>query len=119
MLRRVLVSVALATCAAGTSTFAAERATFILVDGERQSGTLVSRFGPRENLINDRLNLVTYDGREMTFPVNQVAVIDFVGARPPAAELDALPPDNRMHVLVLRNGSFQPGRFMNLIGGDL
>src|SRR5437879_3939886 len=100
MLRRLLVSVALAACA-GTYTFAAERATFILVDGERTSGTLVSRFGPRENLINDRLNLVTYDGREMTFPVNQVAVIDFVGARPPAAELDALPPDNRVHMLVL------------------
>ena len=79
MLRRVLVSVALATCAAGTSTFAAERATFILVDGERQSGTLVSRFGPRENLTlgHEAVGVVYAVGSEVkSFKPGDRVVID-------------------------------------------
>jgi hypothetical protein len=109
--------VALAACAGGYA-LAAERATFILTDGERKSGPVVSHTDSRENLINGNLNLGTDNGKELTFPIGQVAVIDFVGGRPARAELQALPSDSGTHVLVLRDGVTQQGRFINMIGGD-
>ena len=45
----------------------------------------------RENLINGNLNLGADNGKELTFPVEQVAIIDFVGGRPQRAEPKALP----------------------------
>ena len=51
----------------------------------------------------------------MTFPADQVAVIDFVGGRPPAAELAQL---GSGQMLVMRDGSTQPGQFLNMVGGD-
>jgi hypothetical protein len=50
--------------------------------------------------------------------MSQVAVIDFVGGRPSRPELQALPSDSGSHVLVLRNGVTQQGRFINMVGGD-
>ena len=40
-----------------------ERATFILTDGERKSGTVVFHTDSRENLIAGNLNLGTDDGK--------------------------------------------------------
>ena len=117
MIRRLIVTVALAACA-GVYAQAAERATFILTDGERKSGPVVFHTPSRENLINGNLSLGTDNGKELTFPVDQVAVIDFVGGRPQRAELQALPFDSGAHVLVLRSGVTQQGRFINMIGGD-
>ena len=118
MIRR-FVSIAALVASVGVSVLAgAERATFILTDGERKSGPVVFHTQSRENLINGNLNLGANDGKEQTFPVDQVAVIDFVGGRPQRAELQALPSDNSTHVLVLRSGGTQQGRFINLIGGD-
>ena len=57
---------------------AAERANFILTNGERQSGTVAFHGDQHENLINGYLNLAT-DEKDMTFPMDQVAVIDFAG----------------------------------------
>jgi hypothetical protein len=51
----------------------------------------------------------------MTFPVDQVAVIDFVGGRPAVSELQAV---GTGHALALRNGTVEQGHFVNLIGGD-
>jgi hypothetical protein len=116
MLRRFVTSVALVACAAGYVLAATERATFILTDGERKSGPVVFHTDARENLINGMLNLGADNGKEMTFPVDQVAVIDFVGGTPPATELQALPPSGQL--LALRNGQTESGRFVNLIGGD-
>src|SRR5438132_567078 len=113
MFRRLIVTVALASCG-GMYALAAERATFILIDGERKSGPIVFHTDSRENLINGNLNLGTDNGKELTFPISQVAVIDFVGGRPPRAELQALPFDSSTHVLVLRNGLTQQGRFLNM-----
>src|ERR1700674_2412119 len=118
MIRR-FVSTAALVASVGVSVLAgAERATFILTDGERKSGPVVLHTASRENLINGNLNLGTDNGLELTFPVDQVAVIDFVGGRPQSAELQALPFDSGTHVLVLRNGLTQQGRFVNMIGGD-
>jgi hypothetical protein len=114
------VSTAALVGSVGVSALAgAERATFILTDGERKSGPVVFHTASRENLINGSLNLGAADGKEQAFPVDQVAVIDFVGGRPQRAELQALPSDSGTQVLVLRTGGAQQlGRFINMVGGD-
>ena len=114
------VATAAFVASVGVSVLAgAERATFILTDGERKSGPVVFHTASRENLINGSLNLGAADGKEQAFPVDQVAVIDFVGGRPQRAELQALPSDSGTHVLVLRTGGAQQlGRFINMVGGD-
>jgi len=116
MIRRFALTVALAACA-GVYALAIERATFVLTDGERKSVPVVFHGDSRENLINGYLNLGQDNGKDLTFPIDQVAVIDFIGGRPPRAELDSLPSDGAQ-VLVLRNGGSQRGRLVNMIGGD-
>jgi hypothetical protein len=69
MIHRLIATVALATCA-GVYAQAAERATFILTDGERKSGPAVFHTASRENLINGNLNLGADDGKELTFPAD-------------------------------------------------
>lgn len=114
MVRRILSSAVLVACA-GVYAFAApERVNFILTNGERQSGTVAFHGDQHENLINGYLNLAT-TGKDLTFPIDQVAVIDFTGGQPPASELAQL---GAGHMLVMRNGSAQQGRFVNMIGGD-
>jgi hypothetical protein len=114
MFRRLSLSVTLIACAA-TYVIAVERATFILTDGERKSGAVVYHGDQHENLINGFLNLGTDNGTEQTFPLNQVAIIDFVGGQPPVTELAQLGTE---HMLVTRDGGTQQGRLVNLIGGD-
>ncbi len=116
MFRRLISTVALVACAAGYAFAATERATFILTDGERKSGPVVFHTDSRENLINGMLNLGADDGKEMTFPVDQVAVIDFVGGAPQPSELSALPPSGQL--LALRSGQTEQGTLVNLVGGD-
>jgi hypothetical protein len=114
---RRFFSIACVMCVSGLLLAAVERATFILTDGERVSGTVVFHTESRENLIAGYLNLGTGDGKEQTFRENQVAVIDFIGGTPKTSELAALP-EGSGHLLALRNGTTRPGRFVNLIGGD-
>ena len=117
MLRRTISTGVLIACAGFYALAAAERATFILTDGERKSGQVVYHGDQRENLINGYLNLGNdTGGPEFTFPVGQVAVIDFTGGTPPQAELAQLPPSG--HMLALKNGQHQQGTFVNMIGGD-
>lgn len=116
MLRKAISTGVLVACA-GWYALAAERATFVLTDGSRKSGQVVFHGDQRENLINGYLNLGNdTGGPEFTYPIDQVAVIDFVGGRPQAAELGALPESG--HFLMLRSGQSQPGTFVNIIGGD-
>jgi hypothetical protein len=117
MFRHVL---RVAAIAALTSTYAvaAERATFILTDGARKSGAVAFHGAAHENLINGNLNIGTDNGAELTIPLNQVAVIDFVGGAPATAELDSLPADNTTHLLILRGGTPQLGHFVNLVDGE-
>jgi hypothetical protein len=115
MFRRLISAAALVACAGIYAFAATERATFILTTGERKSGTVVFHGDQHENLINGYLNLGVDGGKDMTFPMDQVAVIDFVGGTPPVTELSQLA---TRHTLVLRNGVTQGGRFVNLTGGD-
>ena len=114
MVRRLVSAAALVACAGVYAFAASERANFILTNGERQSGTVAFHGDAHENLINGYLNLATND-KDLTFPMDQVAVIDFTGGQPQAAELGQL---GAGHMLVMRDGSTQQGRFVNMIGGD-
>lgn len=116
MSRRVF---AIASLIVGASLYvwAAEHATFVLTDGQRKSGAVVAHGGRGNNLIDDNFNLAVDGGREESFPFSQVAVIDFVGGQPPAAELLALPSD-LSHILTLRSGAVLPGRFINMRNGQ-
>jgi hypothetical protein len=114
MIRRIITTAALVACATSYA-MATERATFILTDGERKSGPVVFHGDNHENLINGNLNLGADNGKEMTFPVDQVAVIDFVGGQPATTELQAV---GSGQAIALRNGSVEQGRFVNIIGGD-
>jgi PA-IL-like protein len=114
MVRRVIATAALVACA-GVYVFAApERVNFILTNGERASGAVAFHGDQHENLINGYLNIATND-KDQTFPVDQVAVIDFAGGQPQAAELSQL---GAGQMLVMRDGTTQQGRFVNMIGGD-
>ena len=115
MFRRLIATVTLVTCAGIYALAATERATFILTTGERKSGPVVFHGDNHENLINGYLNLGVDGGKDLTFPADQVAVIDFVGGRPAMTELAQL---GSSQMLVMRDGATQPGRFINLIGGD-
>jgi hypothetical protein len=114
MLRRLVSAAALVACAGVYAFAASERVNFILTNGERQSGTVAFHGDAHENLINGYLNIATND-KDLTFPVEQVAVIDFTGGQPAAAELGQL---GAGQMLVMRDGTTQQGRFVNLIGGD-
>jgi hypothetical protein len=114
MVRRLISTAVLVACAGAYAFAAAERVTFVLTNGERRSGTVAFHGDQHENLINNYLNIATND-KDETFPVDQVAVIDFTGGQPQAAELSQL---GAGHMLVMKDGSAQQGRFVNMIGGD-
>src|SRR5205809_4186165 len=119
MVRRLLCGVVIAGCTGVATLLAVERATFILVDGERKSGRVVYHGGDRENLIAGDLNLGLDDGHEISIHEAQVSIIQFAGGnRPPVDELQALPADDSTHVLVRRNGSTERGHFVNMVEGD-
>src|SRR5262245_12976311 len=58
-------------------TSAAARATFIMTNGQRATGELVFHGGQGNNMIDDQLNLGS-EGKEQSYPRDQVAVIDVV-----------------------------------------
>jgi hypothetical protein len=117
MLRRVISTGVLVVCAAVYVLAATERATFILTSGERKSGAVVFHTPARENLINGQLNLGNdQGGPELSFPVGDVAVIDFAGGQPAPTELAQVPASGQF--LALRNGQGQTGTLVNLVNGD-
>src|SRR5258707_7302344 len=116
MIQRVISAVAIIACAGLCALAADERANFILTDGERKSGTVVAHGGQHETLINGFLNLGQDGAKDLTFPIGQVAIIDFTAGLPQQNELAQLPASG--HMLVLRSGTSQTGRFVNMTGGD-
>jgi hypothetical protein len=114
MFRRLISAAALVACV-GIYAYAAERATFILTSGERKSGTVVAHGGQAHNFIDGQLNLGE-GGKEQSFPIDQVAVIDFVGGNPSPDELGKIPASGQS--VALRNGFVQGGKFVNMVRGD-
>jgi hypothetical protein len=120
-MRRVIhLALLLAVVAAGPMTVLAaqqptfntnRQATFVMKNGERHSGTLVYHNDNNFNLIEN--------GQERAYPIDQVAVVDFAGGDPAAAELKQLPtsgnpPELRRHMLVLRDGRVVHGKLYTI-----
>jgi len=113
MSRRFISAVAL-VAGLGAYAFAAERATFILNNGERKTGEL-SASGPESaNFVNGQLTL---SGQPV--PLDQVAVIDLSdGATPPAIELSRVPSTGGGQAVVMKSGHAEAGKFVNIVRGD-
>ena len=114
MMRRYISAMVVVACA-GAYAFAAERATFILTDGERKSGELVFHGGNAANFIDGDLNLGN-SGKEEPIHVDQVAVIDIVGGTPSPAELSKVPATGQ--AVATRDGNVATGKFVNITHGD-
>ena len=116
MLRKSLITGVLVACAS-FSVLANERATYILSDGAKKSGQIVSHGSERQSLITGVLSLGNdTGGPDFNFPVAQVAVIDFEGGQPSNTELSQLPASGQF--LSLRNGQSLQGTFVNMVNGD-
>jgi hypothetical protein len=102
---------------------AAERATFVLRNGQRDSGVVVAHGDQQANLINGSFNLGEMPGgtgalQERAYPATDVLVIDFAGGTPSQQESAGLNQMNgQPHMLALRSGTVIYGRFDNIIGG--
>lgn len=115
MFSRNLLAAALVAALVHTG-LAAERATFVLADGSRHSGEVVFHGSGNRNIIDNYLNLGS-GGKEQTFPVDQVVLIDFAGGEPAASDFAGIT-TTQDHVLVMRSGAPQRGRLVNLVNGD-
>ena len=118
MRHRFTLATVVALGIAASTLLAAERATFILTNGERLNGTLIFRTGAQTNISSDtdEFNLRVADGTERPIPFDQVAVIDFVGGQPRDEEFDAM--EGTSHVLAMRNGDIRRGELVDFIRGD-
>src|SRR5438552_3903702 len=114
MMRRIISATVAVACAAGY-VIAAERGTFILTNGERKSGELEFHGGNANNFIDGQLNLGN-NGKEQSYPIDQVAVIDLTGGVPAAVELAKVPASGQ--IVVTRDGNAISGRFVNIVRGD-
>src|SRR5258708_1951206 len=112
-LRMIAATAALVACVA-VSTSAAARATFILTNGGRASGELVFHGGQGNNMIDNQLNLAD-NGREQSYPLDSVAVIDLAGGAPSQDELSKTL--GKPQAMALRNGFVQGGQFVNIQNG--
>jgi hypothetical protein len=116
MIRHLVLATTMAVGVTAAAT-AAERATFVLTDGSRQSGEVVFHGGGNRNIIDNYLNLGQAGAPDKTFPMDQVAMIEFEPGQPSPAEFQQLPADNG-NLIVLRNGTLQRGKLINMINGD-
>jgi len=93
-----------------------ERATLILVDGERVSGTVVFHTPDAVNLFRGVFNIGLADGKEVSIHQDQVVVIEFLAGTPDTSELAAVPSTGQL--MVMRNGDVKRGSFVNMLRGD-
>jgi hypothetical protein len=113
MVRRIVLTAGLVALTAGAAA-AMERATFIMNDGTRHSGLVVFHGSQNNNIIDDYANL-NEGGKEQTYPVGQIAIIEFSG-EPAAADFQGMPASG--DYLVLRSGAKQGGTLENMVGGE-
>jgi hypothetical protein len=114
MRRLILITMLLA----GSATLlGAERATFVLNDGQRVNGVLAEQTVARGFFRRNPDFVVYVNNRLVQVPLNDVAVIDFSGGRPAAAELRRIP-INGNQLMVLRNGTMLEGRLLSVLGSD-
>src|SRR5689334_9554984 len=92
MIRKLALSATVAA-AMTIGAMAAERATFVMSDGTRHSGEVVFHGSENRNIIDNNANLAD-NGREQSYSMDQVAMIDFSGDQPSAADFQQLPAES-------------------------
>ncbi len=113
MTRRFLVLAIVAAGALGVLS-AQSSVTYILTNGERVSGAVASSSEPSPSMPRGELNLERANGEELSYGLEQVAVIDYAGGTPSADELASLPGDPNEQMVMFRDGNFWHGRFEDL-----
>jgi hypothetical protein len=118
MMRRACPAIVAAIVMSVVSLSALERATFVLINGERITGDVAFHTEARTNIREDtnEFNVKIASGVEMPIPFAQVVAIDFAGGTPQPDEIAALPLEG--HLLTLRSGETRLGHLVDLIGGD-
>lgn len=116
MIRHTMLA-AMMAAAMTAAALAAERATFVLTDGSRQTGEIVFHGSGNRNIIDNFLNLGQPGEPDKTFRMDQVAMIEFEGGQPSVGEFQQLPASGD-NLLVLRGGNMQRGKLVNMINGD-
>jgi hypothetical protein len=86
-----------------------------MTNGQRASGELVYHGGQANNMIDDQLNLGN-NGKEQSYPLDSVAVIDIAGGTPSQDELGKAVLTSQ--AMATRNGVVQGGQFVNIQGGS-
>ena len=107
MLRRLCVVMTATALVAASAILTAADATFVLKSGERVSGQLVYRHGGEVFLVTN--------GKERSFPFDDIAVIGFTDPNASKSEVEQLPtsdnpPELERHMLVLRDGRTLKGK---------
>jgi hypothetical protein len=113
MARHGILAIALAIGLGGLVLSAQGRATFVLTNGERVSGTLATR----GTMNGNQLVLAVPGEPDRIFRNGEVAVIEFGGGSPGANELSALPRGGQM--IALRNGETRVGSLVNIAGNTV
>jgi hypothetical protein len=110
---RKLAFVTVAAVLVVASLGARAEVTFVLTNGDRVGGTLIYRHTTDFT--------VSRNGREQTFPSDDIALIQFVPGDPSRNELEQLPDiDNNpneleRHVFVFRNGNIMRGKLHDIV----
>ncbi len=88
--------------------------TYILMNGDRVSGAIASSSEASPAMPQGELNLERANGEELSYGLEQVAVIDYAGGTPDAKEIESLPGDDSGQMVMFRDGNFWHGRFEDL-----
>lgn len=114
--RHALATVVFVAIAAGSLAAQQARTTFVLTDGERLTGSVVNSADTRTRVRGrSEFHLRAQDGTDVPVPVEQVAIIQFVGGLPLEEEILAAPSNG--HLLSLRNGDLRQGQLVGFVGG--
>jgi hypothetical protein len=113
MRRQLLLVTAAAVAALGLARTQGT-VTYILTSGERVSGAIASSSEASPAMPRGELNLERANGEELSFGMEQVAVIDYAGGTPSSEELAALPAAEGEQMVMFRDGNFWHGRFEDL-----
>ncbi|HYN08547.1 MAG TPA: hypothetical protein VES67_14285 [Vicinamibacterales bacterium] len=112
MIRKLAFVTAAAVLGAALVSASAD-VTFVLKNGDRVSGQLVYRHTADFTVVRD--------GREQTYPSDNIALIQFTGGDPSRNELEQLPnvdhnPNElERHVFVFRNGNIMRGKLHDIV----
>jgi hypothetical protein len=118
MIRQCVCGVAIVASVSMSTAIAAERVTLIMTDGQRKSGTIGSHGQDGESRYGSVLSLMKDGGGEERVQLGDVAIIDFGNGAPPESEFQGLPASASINVLILKNGTSQPGTFIDMYRGD-